>query len=133
MESLNHMILHTQSEVSETESSFVCVSDGLFDIYFLTGHPPPPVFTCTLVNNSKSVQFIWDYTYNTLNAIDHYSIATLSSNNISTCYKALPTWQIAMIHLVHGVYNSLNVTSFNCGDQASAISKFWINLHSMAT
>ena len=96
------------------------------------GHPPSPIFTCTLVNNSKSVEFIWNDNYNSVNDIDHYTIAKSTSITGSTNYEAPSTSQIS-VNLVNGVYNTLNVTPFNCGNQPGEKSNFGINLTSMKT
>ena len=84
---------------------------------------------CTLVNNSKSVEFVWDNTYNTLNAINGYAITTLPSMSDFTFSTAMPS--SGALNLIDGVYNSMNVTPFNCGNQLGQVSTVGINLTSM--
>lgn len=97
--------------------------------YFYVGRPPPPVFMCTLVNNSRSVEFIWDNTYTTLNEIRHYTITNLRSMNVCTFSTNMSS--SGVFNLVDGVYNSLNVTPLNYCDQRGEACNVEINLKGM--
>lgn len=127
MKKLNHF-LHIQLEVSELTNFHIPLI-----LLSPQGPPPQPVYACSLSSDSRSVMFNWENGFNT---VDHYSVTPgFHFINCSTCNMPLAahTTPCACTALQSGMFNFLNVTAFNCGDQQGTNSIVGINLTSMTT